>query len=76
MRTRRFVIRIALGVVVLSLVGGADRVQAQPGDDLDISHEKYVLDNGLTLIVHEDRKGGHRPRDREAKGRAVFRCHP
>ena len=56
MRTRRFVIRIALGVITLSLVVGADRVQAQPGYDLDIPHEKYVLDNGLTLIVHEDRK--------------------
>ena len=25
-------------------------------DDLDIAHEKFVLDNGLTLIVHEDHK--------------------
>jgi len=25
-------------------------------DDLDIAYEKFVLDNGLTLIVHEDHK--------------------
>ena len=25
-------------------------------DELDISHEKFILDNGLTLIVHEDHK--------------------
>ena len=25
-------------------------------EDLDIPYTKYTLDNGLTLIVHEDRK--------------------
>lgn len=29
---------------------------AAANDDLDIPYEKFVLDNGLTLIVHEDRK--------------------
>ena len=31
---------------------------AQPADipDIDIPYQRYVLDNGLTLIVHEDRK--------------------
>ena len=27
-----------------------------PADDIDIPYEKFVLDNGLTLIVHEDHK--------------------
>jgi zinc protease len=27
-----------------------------PAQEIDIPHEKFVLDNGLTLIVHEDRK--------------------
>ncbi|MCP5062233.1 MAG: insulinase family protein, partial [Ignavibacteriae bacterium] len=29
---------------------------AQGVDDIDIKYEKFVLDNGLTLIVHEDHK--------------------
>jgi zinc protease len=29
---------------------------AQKIDDIDIKYEKFVLDNGLTLIVHEDHK--------------------
>ncbi|MEE9432165.1 MAG: insulinase family protein [Melioribacteraceae bacterium] len=29
---------------------------AQSVDDIDIKFEKFVLDNGLTLIVHEDHK--------------------
>ena len=29
---------------------------AQNVNDIDIKYEKFVLDNGLTLIVHEDRK--------------------
>ena len=35
---------------------GGGRAEAEAVDDLDILHEKFVLDNGLTLIVHEDRK--------------------
>ncbi|MDA1314934.1 MAG: pitrilysin family protein [Acidobacteria bacterium] len=27
-----------------------------PAQEIDIPHKKFVLDNGLTLIVHEDRK--------------------
>jgi len=30
--------------------------QAEPAENIDIPFEKYVLDNGLTLIVHEDHK--------------------
>ncbi len=29
---------------------------AQKVEDIDIKYEKFVLDNGLTLIVHEDHK--------------------
>ena len=29
-------------------------------EDIDIPFEKYVLDNGLRLIVHEDHKARYR----------------
>lgn len=31
-------------------------VQAQFADQINIEYERFVLDNGLTLLVHEDRK--------------------
>jgi zinc protease len=31
-------------------------VRAQAGADVDIPFQKFVLNNGLTLIVHEDHK--------------------
>ena len=52
-------IRLRMGILTagsllgLSLVAGLGA--AEPGD-VDIPFTKYVLDNGLTLIVHEDHK--------------------
>ena len=43
-------------LLVLSLAAPLGSVHAQSADGLDIPFEKFVLDNGLTLIVHEDRK--------------------
>jgi zinc protease len=40
-------------VVTASLFAGLAQSQAQ---DVEIPYEKFVLDNGLTLIVHEDHK--------------------
>jgi len=39
-----------VGLIVLAAPALSD------GSDIDIPYTKYVLDNGLTLIVHEDRK--------------------
>ncbi|MEE2775805.1 MAG: pitrilysin family protein [Acidobacteriota bacterium] len=41
-----------LSVVLLLLLGAS----VGAGQEIDIPYEKFVLDNGLTLIVHEDRK--------------------
>ena len=38
-----------LAICALCSTGGP-----APADDIDIPYEKFVLDNGLTLIVHED----------------------
>ena len=51
-RLRKRMVMIGL-TIVLALV--ARHASAQPGD-IDIPYTKYVLDNGLTLIVHEDHK--------------------
>ena len=47
MRTSR------LWVIFVLAVGASAQAQAQ---DIDIPYQKFVLDNGLTLIVHEDHK--------------------
>jgi zinc protease len=44
---------LAVSILVAGLAGGTTAAQAE---DLEISYEKFVLDNGLTLIVHEDHK--------------------
>ena len=41
-----------LGLLLLALAV----IGAAPAQEIDIPHKKFVLDNGLTLIVHEDRK--------------------
>ena len=45
-------LNIAAGLVI----GSAALTGTVMADDLDIPYEKFVLDNGLTLIVHEDHK--------------------
>ena len=42
--------KLSLILGLLSLLGTANAA------DVDINYEKFVLDNGLTLIVHEDNK--------------------
>ncbi len=49
---RHFV--FALFLLMLSPHAGAEPAAAIP--QIDIPFQKYVLDNGLTLIVHEDHK--------------------
>ncbi|MCP3978371.1 MAG: insulinase family protein [bacterium] len=46
------------GLLLALFVLGAVASTAQAGDamEIDIPHETFVLGNGLTLIVHEDRK--------------------
>lgn len=46
-------IRVALMVLVFAMLAG--RAFAQSAD-VDIPYQKFVLDNGLTVIVHEDHK--------------------
>jgi zinc protease len=45
--------RIAAIFVVLALVAAGAHAQSK---DIDIPYQKFVLNNGLTLIVHEDHK--------------------
>ena len=48
--------RIAIALLVLLSFFTTQFVLAQGSDFPDIPFEKFVLDNGLTLIVHEDHK--------------------
>ncbi|MCY3546861.1 MAG: pitrilysin family protein [Gemmatimonadetes bacterium] len=53
-RTRRTAFGLALA---LALAGQSHGIQGQASEGVvDIPYTKYVLDNGLRLIVHEDRK--------------------
>jgi zinc protease len=45
-----------LGMILLSLPGGSALAAAGAAGKIDIPFQKFVLDNGLTLIVHEDHK--------------------
>ncbi len=55
-----------IGLATLTLVAQAPALTARPSDghataaaalpDIDIAYQKFVLPNGLTLIVHEDHK--------------------
>src|SRR5258707_127555 len=51
----RMRIWVALCVAVLVTLGAGAGAFAQTGD-VEIPYQKFVLDNGLTLIVHEDHK--------------------
>src|ERR1700756_5945535 len=44
---------VGLAAVVMLAAGAGAFAQTK---DVDIPYEKFVLDNGLTLIVHEDHK--------------------
>ena len=49
-------IQRSLGVLMLSLI--STTLMAK-NVDVDIPHSRYVLDNGLRVIVHEDRKSAN-----------------
>src|SRR5580698_8073609 len=55
--SRRFVMRLRLSILVVTvlILIPAGSVCAQVST-VDIPYEKFVLDNGLTVIVHEDHK--------------------
>jgi hypothetical protein len=53
---RRLAVSLIAGAVLTLAIAPA--VQAQ---EIDIQYERFVLDNGLTLIVHEDRPHRLRP---------------
>jgi zinc protease len=54
MTIRVFVSVLLLAVVVAPVPAAAPKAAALPA--VDIPYQKFVLDNGLTLIVHEDHK--------------------
>ncbi|MFH1197389.1 MAG: pitrilysin family protein [bacterium] len=43
-------------ITILSILILGKSMFAQYADNIDIAYKKFVLDNGLTLIVHEDHK--------------------
>ncbi len=45
-----------LAMILLSLPGGSALAAADAAGKIDIPFQKFVLENGLTLIVHEDHK--------------------
>jgi zinc protease len=45
-----------LSLVALVLILSAPFAQGQFSQDINIEYQRYVLDNGLTLLVHEDHK--------------------
>jgi zinc protease len=47
---------VATTLFLCLLVSSSAAVRAQEWEPIDIPHTKYLLDNGLTLLVHEDHK--------------------
>ena len=47
---------LALALLGAALPGPAVPLHAQADPGIDIPHTRFILDHGLTLIVHEDRK--------------------
>ncbi len=43
-------------LMLVATIGHAQQLPTFSPDDIDIPHQKFVLDNGLTLLVHEDHK--------------------
>jgi zinc protease len=54
-RSHRSLAAALCGVVLASLMA-ASSAMAQPAGGVDIPYKKFVLKNGLTLLVHEDHK--------------------
>ncbi|HVO45135.1 MAG TPA: pitrilysin family protein [Steroidobacteraceae bacterium] len=53
---RKPILSTLLAAVLLGIQPSARAVDADALADIDIPYQKYVLPNGLTLIVHEDHK--------------------
>ena len=47
---------ISCALFAFTLIGNSEPVSATETPDIDITYEKFMLDNGLTVVVHEDRK--------------------
>ena len=56
MSARLRILRPPLALAVLIAVVTGVPLGNEPGAEIDVPHQKFVLDNGLTLIVHEDHK--------------------
>jgi len=50
----KFKYLIVIGLLLMAM--NADAAKKAPANAIDIPYKKFVLGNGLTLIVHEDRK--------------------
>jgi len=48
--------RLAVVLFLCCFLAGSAAVQAEEWEPIDIPYTRYVLDNGLTLVVHEDHK--------------------
>src|SRR5258707_3731591 len=47
---------VVLFLVLALVTNGSAQTKSAPKTEIDIPYEKFVLDNGLTVIVHEDHK--------------------
>ena len=56
MSARLCILRPPLALAVLIAVVTGVPLGNEPGGEIDVPHQKFILDNGLTLIVHEDHK--------------------
>ena len=56
MPARLRILRPPLALAVLLAVVTGVPLGNEPGAEIDVPHQKFVLDNGPTLIVHEDHK--------------------
>ena len=56
MSARLRILRPPLALAILIAVVTGVPLGNEPGAEIDVPHQKFVLDNGLTLIVHEDHK--------------------
>ena len=56
MRTMKVFLAILAASLTILISAGATPAPAAAAEKIDIPYQKFVLDNGLTLIVHEDHK--------------------
>src|SRR5258707_14333414 len=47
---------VVLFLVLALVTNGSAQTKSAPKTEIDIPYERFVLDNGLTVIVHEDHK--------------------